>query len=236
MSRGAARSALDNLLRKSALAVLFVSLASPAGAQIYSWRDEKGTLVLSDRPQGEGGRPTPVASFGTSTARDDRLAQQVPTDPISRYSDLISEHARLNRIRPELVRAVIHVESAFNPTAVSPKGAMGLMQLMPGTAATFGVGNPFNPAENVRAGTAYLRQLLDRYGDDEELALAAYNAGPGAVDRYGQTVPPYRETQSYVLKVNEAAQPAIRISGTRIYKSVEIIDGREVVKYSDKPQ
>ena len=104
-------------------------------------------------------------------------------------------------IRPDLVRAVIQVESAFNPRAVSPKGAMGLMQLMPATAKQFGVIDPFNPAENIRAGVSYLRQLLDRYDHDEQLALAAYNAGPGAVDKYGSKVPPYKETQNYVLKI-----------------------------------
>ena len=82
---------------------------------------------------------------------------------------------------------------------------MGLMQLMPATARQFGVRNAFNPDENVRAGVAYLRQLLDRYDNNEELALAAYNAGPGAVDRHGQTIPPYRETRDYVTRVNGIA-------------------------------
>jgi soluble lytic murein transglycosylase-like protein len=142
-------------------------------------------------------------------------------------------------VRPDLVRAVIQVESAFNPAAVSPKGAMGLMQLMPATAEMFGVGNPFNPDENVRAGVAYLRRLLDRYDNDERLALAAYNAGPGAVDRYGQTVPPFRETLRYVSTIDEmtngTASRTSRVPGTRVYRTVEIIDGREVVRYSDRP-
>ena len=117
------------------------------------------------------------------------------------YEPLIRQHATQHRVRPDLVRAVIQVESAFNPRAVSPKGAMGLMQLMPATAKQFGVIDPFNPAENIRAGVSYLRQLLDRYDHDEQLALAAYNAGPGAVDKYGSKVPPYKETQNYVLKI-----------------------------------
>src|SRR4030095_14294950 len=103
----------------------------------------------------------------------------------------------LNSIRSDLVRAVVQVESGFNPYAVSPKGALGLMQLMPATAQQFGVRNPFDPLENVRAGVAYLRQLLDRYENDERLALAAYNAGPGAGDRHRQNVPPYRATREH---------------------------------------
>src|SRR5439155_12158949 len=106
-------------------------------------------------------------------------------------------------------RAVIQVASAFNPRAVSPKGAMGLMQLMPATAARFGVLDAFTPAENIRAGVGYLKQLLNRYGNNEELALAAYNAGPLAVDQHGTQIPPYRETQDYVRRINA-------LGGTRI--------------------
>lgn len=99
-----------------------------------------------------------------------------------------------------LVEAVARAESALNPYAVSPAGALGLMQLMPATARAFGVTDPFDPAQNVEAGARYLRHLLDRFGGDLKLALAAYNAGPGAVRRFGG-VPPYRETRRYVEKV-----------------------------------
>jgi len=131
----------------------------------------------------------------------------------------------------------VQVESGFNPYARSPKGALGLMQLMPATARELGVANPFNAAENVRGGVLYLRRLLDRYGNDEQLALAAYNAGPGAVDRYGETVPPYRETQDYVSRIKQIAGPAVRVRvpGTKIYKIIEVVDGRESVRYTDKP-
>jgi len=105
---------------------------------------------------------------------------------------------------------------------------------MPATARQFGVTNPFNPNENVRAGVAYLRQLLDRYGNNEELALAAYNAGPGAVAKYGEIVPPFRETRNYVLKVNQIAGTPARTPGSQIYKVTRIIDGREVVLYTDR--
>lgn len=116
--------------------------------------------------------------------------------------ELLEQAASLHGLRPEFVRSVAAVESAYRTNAVSHKGAIGLMQLMPGTAKVLGA-NPHDPAENAEAGTRYLKQLLLRYAnspDPVRLALAAYNAGPGAVDRYGR-IPPYRETQAYVEKV-----------------------------------
>jgi hypothetical protein len=109
------------------------------------------------------------------------------------------------------------------------------MQLMPATAQQFGVKNAFNPEENVRAGVAYLRQLLNRYENNEELALAAYNAGPNAVDKYGENVPPYAETRNYVARINGiTARPIERRDSSRVYKVTEIINGREVVRYTDQ--
>ena len=116
--------------------------------------------------------------------------------------ELVQQAAVNNGLRPEFVRSVAAVESAFREKAVSPKGAIGLMQLMPGTARDLGV-NPHNAAENAHGGAKYLKELLLRYknaADPVRLALAAYNAGPGAVDRYG-AIPPYRETQQYVERV-----------------------------------
>jgi soluble lytic murein transglycosylase-like protein len=159
----------------------------------------------------------------------------VPTAKGRQFDHLIEEHASRHRVRTDLVRAVVQVESAFNPQAKSPKGAMGLMQLMPATMRQFNVLDAFNPAENIRAGVAYLRQLLDRYNNNEQLALAAYNAGPGAVDKYGATVPPYRETKNYVLKIGEiAGKNSPPVPGTKIYKIVETVNGREIVRYSDQ--
>ncbi len=146
-----------------------------ASAQIYAWRDTSGNLVLSDRAKDPSARsyslsPTIDATAGTTRPLSKRAAE---------YQDLIEEHAALNTVSVDLVCALIQAESAFNPRAVSPKGALGLMQLMPATAAELGVTDAFNPVQNVRAGVKYLKQLLDTYDGRVELALAAYNAGPG---------------------------------------------------------
>ncbi len=118
----------------------------------------------------------------------------------SAFSPLIERQARAKGVDPGLVHAVIRAESAYRPDAVSPKGAVGLMQLMPATARRFGVLDREHPESNVSAGTAYLRLLLDRF-DSVPLALAAYNAGEGAVMRYGNQIPPYAETRGYVARV-----------------------------------
>jgi len=212
----------------SAAGVL-LALAAPAQAQIYSWRDTNGNLVLSNhRPAGEVRTYAVPKSNSVLATRPAALARN------RRYDDLIVEHARLNSVRTDLVRAVVQVESGFNPYARSVKGALGLMQLMPATVRQFGVGNPFDPMQNIRAGVAYLRQLLDRYANNEALALAAYNAGPIAVDRHGQNVPPYRETLQYVSRINEMAGRPVQARGREIYKITEIVDGRPVSRYTDQ--
>jgi soluble lytic murein transglycosylase-like protein len=203
-----------------------------ASAQIYAWRDANGTLVLSDKAITA---PTDVYVVeGAPAIRTTRPVSK--PDDTAFYESLILEHATRQSLRPELVRAVIQVESGFNPQARSPKGAMGLMQLMPATAKTLGVRFPFDPEDNIRGGTMYLRQLLDRYDGDERLALAAYNAGSGAVDRHGGTVPPYRETREYVTKVGAAADGPRTGTASggklRLYKFIEIIDDRVIPKYS----
>ncbi len=215
-----------------AATAMLVAVASPARAQIYSWRDADGRLVLSNaKPH----NAEAVQSYAVPEAEGVRTTRNsVALDRMQAYDDLIVEHAHLNNVRPSLIRAVVQVESGFNPMAYSPKGAMGLMQLMPATAREFGVRNAFDPEQNVRGGVAYLRQLLDRYDGNEQLALAAYNAGPGAVDKHGQAIPPYRETRDYVTKVNGIAGDAPKTGRTKLYRVIEIVDGREIIKYTDK--
>ena len=144
--------------------------------------------MLSDKAKDPSARSLQPFPDDRHDRPDDEAAQQAR----GAVSGLIEEHATLNTVSVDLVRAVIQAESAFNPRAVSPKGALGLMQLMPATAAEFGVTDAFNPEQNVRAGVKYLKQLLDTYDGRVELALAAYNAGPRGgeeVRRQGAAIP-----------------------------------------------
>jgi soluble lytic murein transglycosylase-like protein len=226
-----------NLLNRTMLmAILAVALAPRAAdAQIYVWRDASGTIVLSDQKIDR-----PIAVYAVPGAPAIRTTKPM-TARASRFDTIIEEHASRQGLRLELVRAVIQVESAYNPRATSPKGAMGLMQLMPGTARELGVRDAYDPEDNIRGGTKYLRQLLDKYRGNEDLALAAYNAGSGAVDKYGQRIPPYRETKEYVRKVTgSAGSGGARTAAPprrTIYKTIEIRDGLVIPRYSDtKPE
>ena len=217
------------LLAALALSVLTPSLAQ---AQLYSWKDANGRLIISDRPQDPSAKTYAVAYVGTGYG----VARPATpgTRRMTEFDDLIVEHATRHSLQPDFVRAVIQAESAFNPRARSPKGAMGLMQLMPSTAAEYQVANAYDPAQNIRAGVAYLKSLLTRFGDDVSLALAAYNAGPKAVEKYGNAVPPYKETRNYVSKIRaNAAGGAAAPTTPKIVRTVTIVDGREVVKYTN---
>lgn len=140
--------------------------------------------------------PAPVTAAPPQQPPPATAAAAGPPD----IGSLIAGAATRNRIDPDFVASVVKAESGFNPAAVSRRGAAGLMQLMPGTAASLGVADAFDPAENLEAGTRYLRQMLELFDWDAIKALAAYNAGPARVERYGG-VPPYRETRDYVSRV-----------------------------------
>lgn len=137
---------------------------------------------------------------GSATKAPAQPSAGAQAAPSKRYGAIINDAARRNEVDPQLVSAVIGQESGFRADAVSRAGAMGLMQLMPDTARSLGVSNPFDPKQNVQGGTTLLRELLDRYHGQLDLALAAYNAGPAAVDKYGG-VPPFPETQAYVRNI-----------------------------------
>jgi hypothetical protein len=163
------------------------SIAVPR-ERIVNWADlgadRAGPLTARLEPASDGVEPWRVAA--------------------GEFAELIGEAASRHRIDPALLTAVVQVESAFDPLAISPKGASGLLQLMPATAQRFGVQNVFDVSQNVEAGARYLAWLLERYAGRTDLALAGYNAGETAVDRYGG-IPPYRETRSYVSLVLEGA-------------------------------
>jgi soluble lytic murein transglycosylase-like protein len=138
-------------------------------------------------------------------------AQPAPAGIDEAVARIAAEHA----LPPQLIHSVIKVESNYNPYAVSNKGAMGIMQLIPETARRFGVTNVFNPEENIRGGAKYLRYLLDLYGGSYPLALAAYNAGEAAVAKYGG-IPPYAETQNYVIQVRKQLEAAKRAAAAKV--------------------
>ena len=212
-----------------------LAAAVPAEAQIYSWRDASGHLVLSNKPMTvTTGEVKTYAVPGPSLLRT--TAQPLADEGQGKYDAVIREHAQANGLSADLVRAVIRAESGFNPHAVSPKGAMGHMQLMPATARDLGVSNPFHPGENIRGGVTYLARLLARYDQNLELALAAYNAGPGAVERYG-AVPPYRETRNYVKKITGAAPRPVAKAPAKpvIYKWIVQENGSISTRYSNVP-
>jgi soluble lytic murein transglycosylase-like protein len=220
------------LIRSLLALTIVLGLAAPAAAQIYSWRDVDGKLVLSNQPRPDRGAQTTYEVHGASSVK--ATVPVASTRKSAPYEAAISEHSRRQGVAADLVRAVIQVESAFNPTAVSTKGAMGLMQLMPATAVELGVTNPFDPDQNIRGGVTYLKRLLNRYDQKVELALAAYNAGMGNVEKYG-AVPPFKETRNYVDKITKAAPAGPPVSSKTLYKWIELVDGKAVTKISNKP-
>jgi soluble lytic murein transglycosylase-like protein len=178
--------------------IVLVGASPPGVSAIYAYTDDLGTVHYSNVPS-DGRYRLVIAS--PPGDEDAALTLQELLQRSEPYLSMIEHAALANRLDPALVRAVIVAESACNPQATSKRGARGLMQLMPDTARQYGVRNAFDPEQNIRAGSHYLRDLADRYQDDLQLILAAYNAGPQAVDSRGKTIPPFRETLDYVPRV-----------------------------------
>jgi len=187
-------------MRRTAWAIciaLSLTGAEVAWADIFEFTDSAGVTHYSNVPVDHRyvrviSEPAPgAAPAGAAGWRTRSLS----------YMQLIQEEAQRAAVSPALLRAMVAVESGFDPLAVSPKGAQGLMQLLPSTMRRYRVERPFDPRENLRGGASYIKDLLQRYGNDLELALAAYNAGEDAVNRYGRRIPPYAETQAYVPAV-----------------------------------
>lgn len=172
--------------------------SSTWATEIFVYKDKDGNIQLTDRPKHKGFQPVigrnwkhkPMASLDTASFSENR----------KRFTPLIGKAARRYRVNEALLDALVTAESAYDPRALSKAGAVGLMQLMPGTAKRYGTTDRYNPEANVYAGTRYLRDLLVQF-QDTKLALAAYNAGENNVIKYGYKIPPFKETQRYVRKV-----------------------------------
>lgn len=175
----------------------------PASADIYSWTDKNGVVHYSNT-KSKGGKLVIKSSPRKRRKVRPGVKPRPPSDRslerFTRYNDAIRQAATLYQIPEELIRAVIKVESDYDPKAVSTAGAQGLMQLMPETGLRMNIRNAFDARLNIFAGTRYLRVLANHFNGDLQLTIAGYNAGEGAVMKYGG-IPPYEETQNYVIKV-----------------------------------
>jgi soluble lytic murein transglycosylase len=207
-------------MRKTIFLSVLILVSLPAfssHADIYKFRDKEGVIHFTNIPQKN---------------RDyKKVISEKKTPSGNYYSYIIRNKSRKYNIEPSIIRAVITAESNWNPTAVSKKGAIGLMQLMPETARDMQINNPYDPEENIEAGTRYLRFLLDKFDDNLTLALAAYNAGPGKIEKSGG-VPPFPETKKFVRKVKSISKARSHTASTRIYKVV-FNDG--TVLYTNTP-
>lgn len=211
---------------------LTMALGTLSHADIYKYVNENGTTIFTNIPDGNDAKK--IISENTPRPR------QTIRDT-DYYNDIIYSKSDKYNLEPSLIKAVITAESNWKPTAVSTKGAIGLMQLMPSTATDMLVNNPYNPEENIEGGAKYLRYLLDRFNGDVTLALAAYNSGPETVRKFGN-VPPIPETQQYVKRVLSmyggktrygSASASYANSPETIYK---IVYDNGTVLYTNTPQ
>jgi len=191
--------------------------------EIVAITDQNGRRIFINT----GGTPA-QGSWKTNASSTGKVATAAPTPEIS---GIVEQTANRLQVDPQLVDAIIKVESQYDPMALSNKGAMGLMQLIPETAQRFGVANPFDPKDNIQGGVSYLKHLLDMFGGDLPLSLAAYNAGEGAVERSGG-IPSYTETKDYVRKVTRIYQSSSQ-TGAHAAPIVRYVDERGVVHYSN---
>lgn len=198
------------------LASLLAAPAAPAHADLYGFVDAQGQVRLANEKLDEryqlfvrGAQKNEFQLSSelkflpaTDALEDHIIFKRIQKTPnVGKFESLVLREAHKQQLDPALVKAVIAVESAYDPAAVSPKGAVGLMQLIPGTAERYGVRKIADPKDNVNGGTRYLRDLLDLFKGDLQLALAGYNAGEGAVIKYQNSIPPFPETQAYVKLV-----------------------------------
>ena len=205
------------LLGSIVCAVTTLLVAAPAGAPVYKLSEKDGTVHFTNAPTDPRYRGLPGYSSGTAAGYL-RLAS---TDSV-RYGNEIKDASQRYGVPERLVHAVIRVESAFNPKAVSVKGAQGLMQLMPETASMLGVRNSFDPQQNIDGGVRHLRGLINRFGNYLPLALAAYNAGEKAVINY-RGIPPFPETRDYVTRVlhfYDGGASASAASSSVVYRTI----------------
>jgi soluble lytic murein transglycosylase-like protein len=181
------------------LAAMLSAASAGAHPKIYTYLDADGVRHYTDVPDDNRYKLLGFSSRDMTESGDHYNPAVLAR--ATQYDSIIEKVAVTAAVEPNLLRAVIVVESGFNSRAVSKKGAVGLMQLMPATATRFGVSNRYDPMQNIRGGAAYLKFLMDRFGHDVRLALAAYNAGEEAVDRNGGQIPPFSETMAYVPRV-----------------------------------
>ena len=180
--------------------ILVLTLPLLANAHIYKYVDKHGRIILTDKPRSDNYKLL-VKTWKGWEEKKSNVAYDKFTVNKKKYASTIDYYASRYRLPTSLLHAVITAESAYDPNAISRAGAVGLMQLMPETAKRYGVKNRRNPSDNVNGGTRYLRDLLKMFNNNVVLALAAYNAGEGAVKKHGNKIPPYKETRNYVKKV-----------------------------------